>query len=48
MLVSRASEPGNWKDIMHFSFHFGTVEQIPFFCLSLVAEAVEGRAVPSL
>lgn len=31
MLVSRASEPGNWKDIMHFSFHFGTVEQIPFF-----------------
>lgn len=48
MLVSRESEPGNWKNIMLFSFHFGTVEQVPFSCLPVVAEAVEGRAVPSL
>lgn len=45
MLVSRESEAGNWKDIAHFSFHCGTD---PFFCLPLVAEAVEGRAVPPL
>lgn len=48
MLVSRESEAGNWKNRTHFSFHFGTVEQIPAFCLSLVAEAAEGRAVPPL
>lgn len=34
MLVSRASEPGNWKNIMHFSFHFDTLESrfLSFAC----------------
>lgn len=48
MLVSREGEPGNWNNRMHFSFHFGSVEQAPFFCLHMVVEAVKGRAVPSL
>lgn len=42
MLVSRKSVPGNWKSIMHFSFGFGSIKNVPFFCLSLMVEALEG------